>query len=144
MYIFTEDQLKDLQQCEKEYSFTKKYGNLHNVYLDNQTKVNTKVVAVIEDFYARKCTTYYFLKYVEGSYCKFHKDEGEYEFNACVTLLNKQDLQGGLTLTWEDACVDVRDLHVGESFFNKPGDVHGVSLIHGGLREVFVAWFKGM
>lgn len=119
--------------------------------------------------YSRKeeCTGLYFLRYIEGSFTRFHHDQTA--SMTIVTLLDDKDLVGGQSIVKSRykerprpskvCCVrhkheqenppygmeiapDVIPIETGESLVYGPDLSHGVAKVYGGERLVLIAWFN--
>lgn len=115
---------------------------------------------------------YYFLKYIEGSFCALHVDSPKRVNHTSITLLSKsEDLDGGdiviqktnfglrkgVNIPTEEEITsgkismplikDVKPLQVvkqqvGETVWYSGGLSHGVTYVNKGHRLVLISWYK--
>lgn len=175
--------IKDVILSEESLSLARKYCQDHDwervwqhynlFHLDRIICSNALELEFVKELhtYSRKkhCFGAYFLKYIPGSFTRFHSDNKS-ELTI-VTLIDSVDLVGGDTLTMaeyerpkgdrpssqvckrppeEDVTPpygrhivpDVIDIKTGESMVYGPKLQHGVSKVYNGERTVLITWFK--
>ena len=112
----------------------------------------------------------YFLTYIEGSFTKSHVDDDEAVGETAITLIDKENLEGGdiiiyephfkntdWIVTKENGMINyykdeylpgqsitpiVIDQKVGETIFYSHATMHSVSKVLKGKRTVLVTWYK--
>lgn len=177
--IFTDQQVKELGR--QYYSFKRKWINqFYNIhYMERVDVISMKTnyqpyANLIMDAMGGRdkyqLTTYYFLRYLPGSYTTPHRDDGDASTGfTSVTLIDEVNLKGGESLLyeriekpdfkkyfddnfkgpkqweWDDPFripVVVQDYKVGDTLIYNQNMKHGVAKVLSGERLVLIAWFK--
>lgn len=104
--------------------------------------ITDQLVDVIgEQVEARETT---FSDYVIGDHFAYHVDHGEYAPQrkwTAITMLNKQDLEGGLLCLYDTEAPYIVDLEVGETIIHCSTIPHKLTEITNGWRSVFISWY---
>lgn len=104
--------------------------------------VTSKLVHLTgESIEARETT---FSDYTVGDHFAYHVDQGEYAPQrkwTAITLLDKQDLEGGQLCLFDEETPYVLDLEVGETVMHCSTIPHKLTEITRGSRSVFISWY---
>ena len=143
----------------------KQFYNLHYCYRRHIPKEQWMDVGGQGNIYSQ-----YFLKYVEGSFTRKHTDNEHDVGETVITLIDKEDLEGGNIVIYEphfkdpdwqvtedngminwykdeyipgQQCIPVvLEQEVGESLVYDHATSHSVSKVLKGTRTVLVTWYK--
>lgn len=134
-----------------------KFYNLHNIYKADDRGPEW-FLDIFRREYDREVHSSYFLRYVEGSWTRAHRDPTHEMDTTVVTMLVSEDLVGGESLVFEqthrvqrftDREIDTYDKPVvipnfeeGESLMYTTEVKHAVAKVHSGHRVVHIVWLR--
>jgi len=175
--IFSDEDIKELRL--QYLSYKRKWVNqFYNIFHAERIDINPKSSVVskysnilsksMNDGNRYSLTTYYFLRYLPGSFTTTHRDNNESSNGfTSVTLIDEVNLKGGESLLFEAVKkpeeynrqnikgpkmwefedpwrvpVIIQDFKIGDTLIYNQNMKHGVAKVLSGERVVLIAWFK--
>lgn len=127
-----------------------KFYNLNNIYKADDRGPEWFLDIFRREF-NREIHSSYFLRYVEGSWTRAHRDPTHEMDTTVVTMLDSDNLVGGESLVFErnnhleevyDKPVVIQNFDEGVSLIYSTEVKHSVAKVHSGHRAVHVVWLR--